>query len=167
MTTKQSVNMKSRVNSSEKMAGPVAGVGRARTLNDIMSKNLRTTTEDATVGQVRKIMLENHIRHMLVVENGTNVLKGILSDRDVRAIVSPFVGTPQATERDNATLMVKAKGIMKQPPFVANGDEPVRKAVEIMLQKRVSCVPIVDTSNKPLGVVSSDDLLREMLNLLP
>jgi acetoin utilization protein AcuB len=167
MTIKNPAEMKSRTNSSEKIEAAKPLMGKVRLLQDIMSKNLRTIHEDATVAQVRKTMVEHHIRHILVVESGSNVLKGILSDRDVRAIVSPFVGTPEATERDNATMMVKVRGIMKKSPYVAKADDSVRKAVEIMLQKRVGCVPIVDSSNKPVGVVSSDDVLREMLNLLP
>jgi CBS domain-containing protein len=55
---------------------------------------------------------------------------------------------------------------MKKPPFVAKGDEPLRRAVEIVLQKKVGCVPVVDSQGKPVGIVTTDDLLREMLNVL-
>lgn len=137
-----------------------------RLLRDIMSKNLRTTSEDTPVGTVRKQMRDHGIRHVLVVDTGSGVLKGVLSDRDVRAILSPFVGTPQATERDEATLAVKVGGIMKQPPFVAHGDESIRKAVELVLQKKVGCIPVVDDGGKPVGIITTDDLLRVMLSML-
>lgn len=166
MLVKKSDDQKALPNSSEKTAGDDSVTGKSRVLRDVMSKNLRVTNEDASIGQARKIMRESQIRHLLVIDVGSGALKGVLSDRDVRAILSPFVGTPEANERDDATVGVKVGRIMKQPPFVAKGDEPVRKAVEIMLQKKVGCVPVLDSQDKPVGIVTTDDLLREMLNLL-
>jgi acetoin utilization protein AcuB len=166
MVNKLPHNLGSRVNSSEKVSPASTAPNSQRTLSHVMSKNLRLVNEDFNVGQARKLMIEHHIRHILVVHQGTGALQGVLSDRDVRAIVSPFVGTPEATERDNATLNVRVGLIMKKPPFVAKGDEPLRRAVEIVLQKKVGCVPVVDSQGKPVGIVTTDDLLREMLNVL-
>ncbi len=167
MLDRKSVLKRERPDSSEKVDVGECGAGKIRTLSSVMSRNLRMVGEHASVGDALKLMRENSIRHVLVVEEGTNCLKGVLSDRDVRAILSPFVGTSQAEDRDNATLGIQVNGIMKRPALVAKPDDSLRKAAELMLQKRVGCIPVVDDNNRPVGIVTTKDLLRELLNFLP
>ncbi len=51
----------------------------------------------------------------------------------------------------------KARDCMTSPAVGVAPDETTRAAAEIMLKLRVSGLPVVDASNKPLGVVSESD----------
>jgi len=55
---------------------------------------------DAPLGEARKLMLEHHVRHLPVMEK--HELKGIITDRDIKLLLGPELGSP-----DPRTLSVE------------------------------------------------------------
>jgi acetoin utilization protein AcuB len=136
-------------------------------ISDIMVKNLRTISPDATLSSAGDLMKQYKIRHLLIIDPVSGKLIGLLSDRDVKKIVSPFAGSRSATERDNATLQVKVAVIVRNEPIaVAKPSDTVRCVAEMLLQKKISAIPIVDEDRKAVGIVTSDDLVRLLLKFV-
>ena len=52
-----------------------------RTVNQIMTESVVSTTSNATSEEAVKLMIENQIRHLAVIEEGK--LKGVISMRDL------------------------------------------------------------------------------------
>src|SRR5262245_17092956 len=57
---------------------------------------------------------------------------------------------------------MKAKDVMTQPVISVAANASVLEAVRIMLQKKISGLPVVDDSEHLVGIVSEGDLLRRI-----
>ena len=55
---------------------------------------------------------------------------------------------------------MKAKDIMTSPVVSAELDATVIQAAQIMLQKRISGLPVVDKDGRLVGIVTEGDFLR-------
>lgn len=127
-------------------------------LDSIMSRQVVTVSMDDTLMEVRRLLSVYQIHHVVVVDHRKVV--GIVSDRDILAHLSPFVGT--ATERtvDAACLGRKVHQIMTRKLIVGTPATTVPEAAQLILKHGVSCLPVVGLDWECLGVVTWRDLLR-------
>lgn len=116
---------------------------------------------DATVLEASVLMEEKQIRRLPVIDE-EDVLIGIISDGDVREALSIYNTTnPYAPDQDEVLLAVDE--IMSAPVFAVGPDEPVSKAVKLMLQHKFGGVPVVDEARHPIGVITESDIFRLLL----
>ena len=101
------------------------------------------------------------LNHVLVIGSDKK-LCGVISDRDLLRALSPYVGTPTETTRDAATLKKRAHQIMTRSPITLRPDASVTDAIQLMLDHRVSCIPVVDAEFRAVGIVSWRDILRSL-----
>lgn len=125
-----------------------------------MSQSIVTVQMDDSLGLVKEIFDNTRFHHLLVVES--DKLFGILSDRDLLKSLSPNIGTAAETERDAATLNKKAHQIMTRRPVSLKQNASVYDAVNIFNHHNISCIPVVDDKNKPVGIISWRDILRTL-----
>jgi CBS domain-containing protein len=59
-------------------------------------------------------------------------------------------------------VVMKAKDLMTQPVISVAADAPVLEAVRIMLQKKISGLPVLDASGQLAGIVTEGDFLRRI-----
>jgi acetoin utilization protein AcuB len=127
-------------------------------LRSLMTPRVVTVELDDPLETVKKIFDSVKFRHLLVVEAGK--LCGVISDRDLLRALSPYIGTPSETARDAATLKKRVHQIMTRKPVTLPPEATVGDAVRVFLEHRVSCIPVVDATFKPIGIVSWRDLLK-------
>ena len=128
------------------------------TLDRIMSKAVVTVEPDDSLRTVKEIFDNTHFHHLLVVESGK--LFGVVSDRDLLRVLSPNIGTNAETFRDIAPLNRRVHQITTRKPVTLTKDARVCDALEIFQKNNISCIPIVDDENKPLGIISWRDILK-------
>lgn len=133
--------------------------------SDIMSSNLKKIKGSATINDAHKMMMSLNIHHLLVV-NDKDVLVGIVSDRDIKRMLSPFIGSKYESPQDKATLLVKVEGIMSKNVEKCTSEAPLKNCVEMMLQKVIHSVPIVNNEEKLVGIVTATDVLKKFLGYL-
>jgi acetoin utilization protein AcuB len=124
----------------------------------IMSKSVVTVKMDDSLMIVKEIFDSNHFHHLLVVESGK--LHGVISDRDLLKALSPNVGTIIETNRDAATLNKKVHQIMARNLVTLTPNAGIYDAIEVFNIHNISCIPVVDDNNKPVGIVSWRDILK-------
>ncbi|MFT4811225.1 MAG: acetoin utilization protein AcuB [Paraglaciecola sp.] len=124
----------------------------------IMSKPVVTVTLDTTLRMVKQIFENAKFHHLLVVEKGK--LYGVLSDRDLLKSISPFIGTLQETAHDKFTLNKKVHQIMSRKPITLTPSADVYMAISVFNQHNISCIPIVNEKDAPIGIISWRDILR-------
>jgi acetoin utilization protein AcuB len=127
-------------------------------VRDIMSKNVVTVTPDTDLAAMREIFERTRFHHLLVVENGG--LVGVISDRDLLRCQSPFVGTLAEREQDRQAERRRAHQLMTRNPIVAHPEDEVQTAAFFMVEKKISCLPVVDGETGLQGIVTWRDLLR-------
>lgn len=126
-------------------------------LQEFMTKNVVSVEPDDTLAQVKEIFDNTRFHHLLVVEK--NRLLGVISDRDLLRNISPFVGSMHETSRDVSTIKRRAHQIMSHHPITLAPEASLGDAVKIFQQHSISCIPIVDEHNHPVGIISWRDLL--------
>jgi acetoin utilization protein AcuB len=136
----------SGLNDSAKMPPPVVPSDTIAqpTVRAIMSTRAVTVTMDDSLARARELFNEHHFHHLLVVQGPT--LLGIISDRDLLKAVSPHIGTLSETDRDRATLNKRAHQIMSRKLITVAADTTVEAAARLLLEHRVSCLPVVTTT---------------------
>lgn len=129
-------------------------------LENIMSSPVVSVSMDDTLSQVKEIFEHTSFHHLLVVEG--KKLVGVLSDRDLLKALSPNVGTVSETQKDLATLNKRVHQVMSRHPITLQPTATVYDAIHIFNHNKISCIPIVDADNYPIGIVSWRDILKSI-----
>ena len=127
-------------------------------IREIMSRNPVTVELDDKLSSVKQIFDHVRFHHLLVVEDGK--LFGVVSDRDLLKAISPNLGLVTETYKDAATLNKRVHQIVTRKPLTLRPEAPVEDAVHLFLHHTISCIPIVDDQQHPVGVVSWRDILH-------
>ena len=135
-------------------------------ISQIMTRSVRTIGPEVTLGDALEKVKSFGKRHLIVTDPKTGKLLGLVSDRDIKKIISPFVGTPRETDQDKATLHLKVERIMIKNPYAVHAGEPLKHVVERLLEKTIGSAIVIDDDNVPIGIVTRTDLLRTLLKML-
>lgn len=126
----------------------------------IMSTPVVTIEMDDSLKMIKEIFDNTHFHHLIVVDAGK--IFGVISDRDLLKALSPNIGTAAETTRDMATLKKSAHQIMTRKPVTLRLNAGIYNAVEIFNSHNISCIPVIDDENKPIGIISWRDILKEL-----
>ncbi len=132
------------------------------TVRDWMTRNPTTVGPDDSVETVRQLVEQNTFHHLLVVEHAR--LIGVISDRDRLRNLSPFIGRAMAERQQDVAPLRRVHQIMTRSPVAAPPDLPVGQTAALLLERGVSCLPIVTGAQRPLGILKWKDPLRAMLD---
>ena len=135
-------------------------------IEDIMSKKLFTVENNVTLEKAYHNMKFKHIRH-LIVTNKDESISGIISDRDIKRLISPFANSENANNKDLATLKIEVgKLVAKKDLITCRPGDMIKYCAEIMMEKKFNAIPIVNKDQKPVGIVTSTDLMKLLIKLL-
>lgn len=127
-------------------------------VKEIMSTSLVTVEMDDTLKVVKVIFDNVNIHHLLVV--GDDKLFGVISDRDMLKALSPNIGTIVEMNRDTITLNKRVHQIMTSEPVTLTPNADISDAIEIFSNHDISCIPVVDNENRPVGIISWRDIIK-------
>ena len=117
------------------------------------------------MGAALEVMEEQGIRHLPVVR-GREVI-GMLSDRDVRGVGVSLVHDLESLDQLQAKLRQKVTEVMSGNVLSVGPQSDVGEVVDLILDEKVSAVPVVDEETSDLvGIVSYVDVLRAVRNSL-
>lgn len=143
--------------------------------HQIMTKDVRTVSPDTTIDVAAKLMLDNHISGLPVV-NMSGELMGIVSERDFlhRAEIGTkrkrprwlqFFMSPGAAAED----FVRERGrlisdVMTRDPVTAGEDDTLDEIVSSMEKNNVKRLPIV-RGRHVVGIITRANLMRAVADL--
>jgi acetoin utilization protein AcuB len=131
-----------------------------------MAKNVVTASPGTSLREARKLMLENKIRHLPVV-NGYGLLVGIVSDRDMRsAMPSSLLGREEYEKALERVLDYTVDDIMTEDPLTISIYYTIQDTLLVMRQKRVGALPVIDENGYLKGILSTRDLLSSFVNVM-
>ncbi len=126
-------------------------------IKDWMAKDVLTVDENTSLMRATRIMKENNIRKLPVVSHGK--LLGILSDRDVKE-ASPSKNTSLDIHELYYLLSeMKVNDVMTKEPITMRGTDSLEKAALIMLENKISGIPVLDESERLIGLLSETDVM--------
>ena len=129
-------------------------------IESIMTKAFVSVSLDDTLFTIRNIFERANFHHLLVVDN--KQLSGVISDRDLLKAISPNIGTAAELARDSATLNKKVHQIMNRKLATLTTDASIFDAIDIFNHTKMSCIPIIDDNNHPVGILSWRDIMKAL-----
>ncbi len=120
-------------------------------VNKVMTKKLLTVQMGTSLFEAYQLMKEKRIRHLPVVDEMDDVV-GVLSHRDLAAVPN--------------SKNIPVELMMSTPVEFVGQSLSLRKAVLMMLQKKISCLLIADEDDNAVGIITTDDLLWHLAHLL-
>jgi len=127
-------------------------------VKQLMSKQLITLNLDDDLAKAKETFDQHPIHHILIVEEGK--LVGLLNDRDLQAQLSPNFGTRKESPQDIIQSKTKIHKIMARELITSNSNISLNEAVLLFHDHKISCLPIVNSQHKPLGVITWRDIMR-------
>jgi len=129
------------------------------TIKDSMSFGVVSIDRDDEMSTAYNKMHENRIRHLPVTDSSGNIV-GILSDRDVnRAMLC------NSTDAQ-FELGAKVRNYMSWPVKTYDKNRKLKDVAKEMIKDKISCLLVSDAQNNIVGIITTDDLLRVLIELL-
>jgi len=132
-------------------------------VKDWMSQDLVTVEADTSIMKASRVMKQNNIQHLPVLNKGR--LVGIVSDRDLKEATPSKATTLDIHEMYYLLDKVLVKSLMpKELHTIAPGDT-VEKAAAVMLKHRISALPVVDDKGAMAGIITKGDIFRAFVSI--
>ena len=129
-----------------------------------MTSDVITVDEDTSMMKASIIMKERKIRCLPVV-NKKGKLVGIVSDRDLRDAAPSKATTLDVYELNYLLSSMKIKDIMTKNLVFVRPDETVEFAAILMLENKISSLPVINEKDVLVGVITQTDIFKVMINI--
>ncbi len=119
--------------------------------------------ENASIMKAVQIMKEHKLRRIPIVRQ--KKLIGIVTDRDIREATPSKATALDVHELYYLLSEIKIKDIMTPNPITIHPDETVEYAAVIMLENRISGLPVVDDEGHVVGIITQTDIFKVLINI--
>ncbi len=131
-----------------------------------MATDLITIGPDLTIGEAKKIMSENSIRHLPVIDD-KGLLIGIVTDRDMRDAMPSTLKKKADYEKTLETIKnYKIQDIMTRDLLTIYPYYTIQDTLLVIQKKKVGALPVVDEEGRLKGILSTRDLLTAFVNVM-
>ena len=129
-----------------------------------MSSPVKTISPDTRLFDARKMMDAEKIRALPVMKDGK--LVGIVTRRGLlRTDIPALNENAWTTDIDLKDAVVEE--IMTKNPITVPASGPLPKAARVMLENKITAIPVVDDNRAMVGIITTSDIFRFILAELP
>ena len=132
-------------------AADCLGSGGELLVGQLMTTSPSCIPPETTALELISLFHAKRFRHLLVT-TGRDRLVGVISDRDVIRCLGP----EKNPSRDSLTRITAAH-IMSTDLVTVQPDTPLARAVVLMIDEGISCLP-VSVDDTPVGIITNTDL---------
>jgi CBS-domain-containing membrane protein len=118
-------------------------------VKDAMTKEVKTCAPETDLAAAARSMWMRNCGVLPVVLEGKGVV-GMITDRDICIAAG-------CRRRDPATILVSE--IMNRQVHSCSPEADIREALQIMQEKRLRRLPVIDSAGNLCGILSMDDVL--------
>ena len=144
---------------------------------NIMTSGVVTVTPETSIGELSKILLENKISGVPVIDKEGKLI-GIVSEADIirenikvqfpfyfdPLMVSGYIADFEKYSEDiKDYLNVKVELIMNHRVKTSNLSTPVSEVADIMISSSVNRIPVIDEDKKVVGIITRADIIKSMI----
>ncbi len=132
-------------------------------VKDRMSKPVITITPETSVQEALRIMRENRIRRLPVMEG--KKLVGIVTERDL-LYASPSPATTLSVQEMHYWLSkLRVKEIMKSPVITVDENAPIEEAARLMADNKIGGLPVTK-DGELVGIITESDLFKVFTEMM-
>jgi CBS-domain-containing membrane protein len=141
------------------------------TVGDIMIKDVISVNENSDIDDAIRLLSDNKISGVPVLDNN-NTVNGFISGSDIlsmtgmvknhtfKDILRHLLGEP--FPHANANNAKKVKDIMNFPAITISPNVEIKQVSRLLLEKRIKKLPVIDTNNKLIGIISAADIIKHI-----
>jgi CBS domain-containing protein len=122
----------------------------AKSIRDVMTSNPKSVEPSATVADAARLMRDEDVGALPVVEGGK--LAGIVTDRDIAVRAVAEGKDPQAT---------KVADVVSGDLVTIDPQQDLEEALRLMARHQVRRLPVVEEDGRLVGVVAQADVAKE------
>jgi CBS domain-containing protein len=126
-----------------------------------MTSPVVTISPHASISAAHQILKEHGIRRLVVTEN--NHLLGIVTIGDVREASPSDATTLSIWELNYLWAQLTVEKMMSPNVITVNPECPIIDAAELMLEHKISGLPVVDAKGKLVGILTESDIFRMLV----
>ena len=131
------------------------------TIRDWMTADVISVSSDTPIANAHELMKRNNVRRLPVIDKGN--LVGIVTIGDIREASPSGATTLSIWELNYLLAQLTVKNVMTHVVLTVTADEPMINAARIMLENKVSGLPVLDADGKVVGIVTESDVFRMMV----
>lgn len=138
-----------------------------RKVEDLMSTQLLTVSEDETLELVNFEMESARLRHLPVVERSRpDRLVGLITHRDLLRVAGRAFGERGPEMRDRMLRQVPVREVMRREVQTVSVSDTAATAARLMIELKIGCLPVVDERGSLVGIVTETDFVQLALDAL-
>lgn len=134
-------------------------LGGIMRIGEFCNRDVVVMNGDESVKQAAELMRTHHVGDIVLIEEleGNRVPVGIVTDRDlVVEVMAPGVDPDELAVQDIVTRSV----------LVAREDDSLIDSLELMKEKGVRRLPVVDSDHMLIGIITIDDITELLANMM-
>jgi len=134
-----------------------------KTLGDLMTRKVITLGEKEPIGDLEGLMRRFGFRHVPVVSADMRLV-GLITRVD---LLHALLGrTADGTPAIRVGPDTPANAVMNRDVVTADVDTPLAAALNVMLEEKLGCLPVVRYDTSLVGIVTETDFARIQLESL-
>lgn len=126
-------------------------------VRDWMSSEVITVHPDMTLPAAHKLMIDEEIRRLPVVDHEGRLV-GIVTLGDVRSAEPSPATSLSVWEMNYLLATLKLEKVMTHHPKTISPDATIAEAARVMLENRISGLPVVDSEFRVIGILTESDI---------
>ena len=131
---------------------------RPSPISEIMTTHLYAVQEHEPVSRACAIMAEYHLRHVPVLRGRR--LVGLISHRDLcRAMPSSLLEATEHKAHGFIDSLARVEDVMIRAPRTMRPEDTMKSALEVLIETKYGCLPIVGDHDELVGIITSHDML--------
>jgi acetoin utilization protein AcuB len=132
-------------------------------VKDWMSKPVITVTPEDVMSKAITLVKEHKIRCLPVLRD--EQLVGIVTDRDLKRASASDATTLEVHELNYLLNRQKIKSLMQPRPITIPFDGTLDEASYLMLEHKISTLPVVAGKDELVGILTRTDILKAFISL--
>ena len=147
-----------------------------KTVADAMSRDPVLVRPETPLNEAIQILAERRISGLPVVDDAGQLV-GIISETDLMwqetGVTPPayimfldsviFLKNPAEHERDLHKALGQTVGeVMSSDPITVSPDKPLKEAAQLMHERDVRRLPVIDPAGQVIGILTRGDIVRAM-----
>ena len=147
-----------------------------KTVADAMSRDPIVVRPETPLNEAIRLLAERRISGLPVVDDASQLV-GIISETDLMwqetGVTPPpyimlldtviYLKNPAQYERDLHKALGQTVGeVMSRDPITISPDKPLKEAAQLMHDREVRRLPVVDAQGQVIGILTRGDIVRDM-----
>lgn len=132
-------------------------------VEDWMTKSVVTLEVGDSMQVAVRLMKEKNVRMLPVLKKGR--LVGVVTDRDLKRASASDATALETHELLYLVSKIQAKDIMSKNVITVPTDYTIEETAEILMQNKISGVPVVDRQGHLAGIITQTDIFKVILSL--